>query len=79
MNNKFKGGYLMKNERKQYEAPEVITYSEDEIVEIVGPGPDLLTKPVPDISIILNINNNIKKYPRKSNYKTIIKRAVSDL
>jgi len=27
----------MKKERKQYEAPQVITYSEDEIIEMLGP------------------------------------------
>jgi len=27
----------MKNEKKQWEAPKIITYSEDEITELLGP------------------------------------------
>ena len=38
--------------KKEYEAPKVITYSEDEIIEMLGPGADLFPKPVPDISVI---------------------------
>ena len=39
--------------KKEYEVPQVITYSEDEIVRDVRACSDLLTKPVPNISIIL--------------------------
>ena len=50
MNIKFKGGCLMKKERQQYEAPQVITYSEDEIIELLGPAQTCAPSPCPTYS-----------------------------
>ena len=47
MNIKYKGGCLMKKERQQYEAPQVITYSEDEIIEMLGPAQTCAPSPQP--------------------------------
>jgi hypothetical protein len=35
----------------KYEAPKIITYSEDEIIEMLGVGTNLLTEPMPNVSI----------------------------
>ena len=43
----FKGGCPMKKETKQYEAPQVITYSEDDIVEMLGPAQTCSPSPQP--------------------------------
>ena len=37
--------------KKEYEAPLVVTYSEDEIVELLDSGTDLFAKPLPDLFI----------------------------
>ena len=37
----------MKKETKQYEAPQVITYSEDEIIEMLGPAQACSPSPCP--------------------------------
>jgi hypothetical protein len=41
-----RGAISMEN-KKQYEAPEVITYSEDEIVEMLGPAQTCSPSPCP--------------------------------
>jgi len=37
----------MKKERQQYEAPQVMTYSEDEIIELLGPAQTCAPSPQP--------------------------------
>jgi hypothetical protein len=43
----YKGGCPMKKERQQYESPQVITYSEDEIIELLGPAQTCSPSPCP--------------------------------
>ena len=38
--------------KKEYEAPKVITYSEDEIIEMLGPAQTCSAKPVSNVSVI---------------------------
>ena len=45
----------MKEKKLVYEAPKVITYSEDEIVEMLGPARACFTKPVSNVSINRNV------------------------
>jgi len=33
----------MKNEKKEWEVPEIITYSEDEIMEMIGPAQTIIS------------------------------------
>jgi len=47
--------------KKEYEAPQVVTYSEDEIVEMLGPAQTCSPSPCPYLSIIEHDKSCSKK------------------
>jgi len=47
INYHYERGLLFKQAKKQYEAPKVITYSEDGIIELLGPAQTCSPSPCP--------------------------------